>query len=206
MHLHKNQIHTFLDADWARNHHDWTSTFTYLVYLGSNLIFWSSKMQNTVTQSSTEAEYYSVITTTTERLWVLSLLKEPGVPSSATTIYFDNMGATYLCANLIFHLSVKHNTIDFHFVKDKVTSSISHGTCGRTIDKSLIQDHLAFSTQETKGLGFERRGSLSFSLQVAFQGFQKNWQLYTRAFRKTDSCILGFSFPFYLSLSIKTIF
>lgn len=45
------------------------------------------------------------------------------------TIYCDNVGTTYLCANPVFHFRMKHIEIDFHFVRDKVPSGslyVSH--------------------------------------------------------------------------------
>lgn len=40
-----------------------------------------------------------------------------GVPK----LWCDNLGATYMCANSIFHARTKHIEIDYHFVRDKVT-------------------------------------------------------------------------------------
>lgn len=48
-------LHAFSDADWAGDKDSFCSTGAYVVYLGKNPISWSSKKQNTVARSSTEA-------------------------------------------------------------------------------------------------------------------------------------------------------
>lgn len=97
---------------------DRTSPSAYLVFLGHNLISWSSKKQHTVARSSTEVEYRDVATTAAEILWLRSLLFELGISVvSSPPIYCDNVGATYLCDNPIFHSHMKHIAIDFHFVR-----------------------------------------------------------------------------------------
>lgn len=50
-------ITAYNDADWAANPNDRRSTTGIVVFLGSNPISWMSKKQNTVSRSSTEAEY-----------------------------------------------------------------------------------------------------------------------------------------------------
>jgi histone deacetylase 1/2 len=54
-------------------------------------------------------------------IWVQKLLIELGVqhPSMAR-LWCDNLGATYLSANPIFHARTKHIEIDFHFVRERV--------------------------------------------------------------------------------------
>jgi histone deacetylase 1/2 len=115
-------LHGFTDADWAGSIDDRKSTGGYLVYLGSTPISWKSGKQRTVARSSTEAEYKALADGTAEILWIRSLLTELRVPSSTvTTLWCDNLGATFLSANPVFHARTKHVEVDYHFVRDRVT-------------------------------------------------------------------------------------
>lgn len=55
-------------------------------------------------------------------IWLESLLVELGLSlEQSPTLWCDNLGATYLSANPLFHLRAKHIEIDFHFVRERVS-------------------------------------------------------------------------------------
>ncbi|XP_028062256.1 uncharacterized protein LOC114265636 [Camellia sinensis] len=53
-------LQAFSDSNWVGDTIDRISTSGFCVFLGSNLISWSAKKQNTVSRSSTEAKYRSL--------------------------------------------------------------------------------------------------------------------------------------------------
>jgi histone deacetylase 1/2 len=118
-------VSAFSDADWAGCVDDRRSTGGFAVFLGNNLISWTAKKQPTVSRSSTEAEYKALANATAELIWVQKLLTELGVrhPPRAR-LWCDNLGATYLSANPIFHARTKHIEIDFHFVRERVAQKL----------------------------------------------------------------------------------
>ncbi|CAM8975505.1 unnamed protein product [Rhodiola kirilowii] len=111
----------YTDADWAGCPDTRKSTSGFCIFLGDNLVSWSSKRQQTVSRSSAEAEYRAVANAVAESCWLRQLLSElHQLPRQATIVFCDNISAVYLSTNPVQHQRTKHVEIDLHFVRERV--------------------------------------------------------------------------------------
>jgi hypothetical protein len=111
----------FSDSNLAGCPDDRHSTSGYYTFLGRNLLSGSLKNQPTGSRSSTGSEYKTLANAFAELTWIQALLSElvvtlPCIP----TLYCDNIGATYLTSNPLYHARTKYIEINYHFVCDKV--------------------------------------------------------------------------------------
>lgn len=73
---------------------------------------------------STKVEYKVVTAMVVVLTWVYHLLQEFQIPSSFSScpaVYCDNVWATYLFSNHVFHSHMKHLFFYFHFVHDQMS-------------------------------------------------------------------------------------
>ncbi|CAM8885574.1 unnamed protein product [Rhodiola kirilowii] len=111
----------YSDADWAGCSESRRSQTGYLLYFGSNLVSWCSKKQPTVARSSAESEYRALAHACAETTWIALLLSELGANIQyPILLYCDNLSATYMASNPVFHARTKHIELDYHFVREKV--------------------------------------------------------------------------------------
>ncbi|GKV47474.1 hypothetical protein SLEP1_g54377 [Rubroshorea leprosula] len=81
--------------------------------------------QRAVARSSTEAEYRALAAAFSEVIWIRNLLDELGISCPGSpTLYYDNLGATYLSSNPVMHSRMKHIAIDLHFVRELVERKV----------------------------------------------------------------------------------
>lgn len=113
-------LHAYSTTDWAGDNDTLKLTSSYLIYLGPNLISWSTRKQKTVARSYMEAEYRVVATTTTQLSLIQSLLVEFGHNTTRpSTLYFDNLGTAYFCANPCFPFTHEASIIRLSFYARK---------------------------------------------------------------------------------------
>src|SRR3954463_6647633 len=94
------KLHRFLDSGWARCLDSRKSVTGFCVLLGDSLLSWRSKKQNTVSRSSTEAEYRALASLTCEIQWLRFLFDDFRIPfSEPASIYCDSKFAIYLAHN-----------------------------------------------------------------------------------------------------------
>ncbi|XP_058776876.1 uncharacterized mitochondrial protein AtMg00810-like [Vicia villosa] len=85
------KLNAFADSDWARCPDSRKSITGFCILLGSSLVSWKSKKQQTVSRSSTEAEYKSLASLTCELQWLQHLFKDLRITfHSPASVYCDN--------------------------------------------------------------------------------------------------------------------
>ncbi|PKU63096.1 Retrovirus-related Pol polyprotein from transposon TNT 1-94 [Dendrobium catenatum] len=118
-------LRSYADSDWAGDPADRKSTSGYCNFLGSSLISWSVKKQNTVARSSTEAEYRALASAAAEITWIRRLLQELNcTQEAATPLFCDNTSAIALANNPVFHARTKHIEVDCHYIRNCVKDHI----------------------------------------------------------------------------------
>ena len=109
----------YSDSDHAGNLDDRKSTSGYVFMVGGCCVSWRSSKQQTVSISSTEAEYVALSTCAQEALWLRSLLSELGHAQNTTTIYNDNLSSHHIVKGSTSARS-KHIDVRHHFIRDHV--------------------------------------------------------------------------------------
>ncbi|GJU00702.1 ribonuclease H-like domain-containing protein [Tanacetum coccineum] len=86
---------------------------------------WANKKQNTLSKSSTEAEYRALASVTSEVIWILKILKDLQIEKLLpVSLHRDSNSAIKIAANLVFHERTKHLEIDLHFVREKILKGV----------------------------------------------------------------------------------
>lgn len=75
-----SQLQSYCNYDYAKCSDTRRSVIAFCVFLGNNLISWKSKKKHTVSRSTAEAEYKSMVATTCELKWLSYLVADLRIP------------------------------------------------------------------------------------------------------------------------------
>eukprot|EP00253_Pinus_taeda_P021492 PITA_21492 len=107
----------YADSDWAGCASDRKSTSGCCFGLGSAVVSWFSRKQQSVALSSAEAEYMAASLASCEAIWLRKMLFGLfGQPLRPSVIYCDNQSCIKLTENPVFHDRSKHIGIKYHFI------------------------------------------------------------------------------------------
>ena len=92
-------------------------------------------------------------------MWIQTLLYELGIKApQAARLWCDNIGATYLSTNPVFHARTKHIEVDFHFVRERVAR--------RLLDIRFIPTGDQLADGFTKPLTMRRLDEFKYNLNL----------------------------------------
>ncbi|WOH09590.1 hypothetical protein DCAR_0729048 [Daucus carota subsp. sativus] len=182
LHLYPSSVSSlvsYTDADWGGCPDTRRSTSGYCVFLGDNLLSWSSKRQPTLSLSSAEAEYRGMAKVVSESCWLRNLLLELHCPvQKATLVYCDNASAVYLSGNPVQHQRTKHIEMDIHFVRARCPSLVARGQVRVLHVPSRYQIADIFTKGLPRVLFEEFRNSLSVGKPPALTAGSVRYRIY----------------------------
>eukprot|EP00253_Pinus_taeda_P013051 PITA_13051 len=93
--------------------------------LGSAVVSWFSRKQQSVALISAEAEYMAASLASCEAIWLRKMLFGLfGQPLRPSVIYCDNQSCIKITENPVFHDRSKHIGIRYHFIRDYVQKGV----------------------------------------------------------------------------------
>jgi len=114
----REDLQGWVDADGASQEHR-RAIPGYVFMVDDGAILWSSKKQELVTLSTTEAEYVAATHAAKEGMWLCTLFGEvfPTGINKPTTIHGDNKSAIALAHTGQYHARTKYIDIRYHFIR-----------------------------------------------------------------------------------------
>ncbi|WVZ17541.1 hypothetical protein V8G54_010523 [Vigna mungo] len=120
-----HQLKAYSDSDWATCPESRKSITGYSIYFGNSIISSKSKKQQTVSRSSSEAEYRALANVTCEIQWLTYILQDLRISIvQPAIVYCDNRLAIQIATNQVFHERTKNIEIDCHIVREKINNGL----------------------------------------------------------------------------------
>ncbi|KAG6515127.1 hypothetical protein ZIOFF_025512 [Zingiber officinale] len=111
----------YCDSDLGGSLDDMKSTSGYCFSFGSTIFSWVSKKQQSVAQSSAEAEYISASVATSQAIWLRKILADLGHHQiEGTVLHCDNKSAIAMAKNPVHHNRTRHIALKHHFIRQAI--------------------------------------------------------------------------------------
>jgi hypothetical protein len=113
----------YTDASFQTDPDELKSQSGFVFTINGGVVSWKSSKQETVTDSTTEAEYIAASESAKEGVWIRKFLIELGVfpnASSPLNLYCDNNGAIAQAKEPRNHQKSKHVLRKFHLIREFV--------------------------------------------------------------------------------------
>ncbi|XP_070029944.1 secreted RxLR effector protein 161-like [Nicotiana sylvestris] len=114
----------YVDADYAGYLVDMKSTSGMAYFLGSCLISWGTRKQNSVALSTGEAEYVAATSCCAQLLWIKQQLEDCGVLTESVPLLCDNTSALNMVKNPVQHKRTKNIDVRHHFLRDNMEKGL----------------------------------------------------------------------------------
>ena len=115
------KLEAYSDSSFQSDPDDSKSISGYVFTLNRGVVSWKSSKQQTVADSTTEAEYIAVSEAAKEAVWMKKFISELGIVSeieSPVPLYCDNTGAVAQAKEPRAHHKSKHILRCFHLVRE----------------------------------------------------------------------------------------
>ena len=121
----KWSIVVYSDSDWAGDPDTRISVTGYILFVMGCAVSWKSKAQNSVSLSSSEAEWYALSEAAKEIKFLVQLMLTMEIPVELPVIVrVDNVGAIFMSANQTATGRTKHIDIRTNFVREYVEDGL----------------------------------------------------------------------------------
>lgn len=156
-------VEGYADADYAGDVDTRRSTTGFVFFVRGSLVSWKSRRQQSVTLSTTEAEYLAIGDCSKHGLWICRLLQylclvDPINVPIKLPLSNDNQGAVFLCNEASVKNRSKHIDIRHHFIRELVRGgqiTVSHvSTTDMPADvlTKAVGPHVLFKSYDQLGI------------------------------------------------------
>ena len=113
------KLTAYTDSDWAGNQESRISVSGYILYFASVAVAWRSRGQNSVSLSSSEAEYVALSECMKDVRFVMEKMRELGMePPIPVVVRIDNVGAMFMAENNTTSQRTRHIDIRYKWVAE----------------------------------------------------------------------------------------